>query len=165
MPNANIKRIHRTFHELFAAYDSLRGLERTLAMRALMMVLLAEVAGLAPAEGERASDPSRRERILAIADEMVHSPEKSYPLDALAERVFLSVQNFSAQFRRVTGWSPHAYLVRCRISAAKRLLRKGVSVAAAGERLGFSSISHFSSEFRHVVGSSPSEFAKLHRVS
>ena len=165
VPNANIKRIHRTFHELFAAYDSLRGLERTLAMRALMMVLLAEVAGLAPAEGERASDPSRRERILAIADEMVHSPEKSYPLDALAERVFLSVQNFSAQFRRVTGWSPHAYLVRCRISAAKRLLRKGVSVAAAGERLGFSSISHFSSEFRHVVGSSPSEFAKLHRVS
>ena len=165
VPNANIRRIHRTFRELFAAYDSLRGLERTLAMRALMMVLLAEVAGLAPAEGERATDPSRRERIVAIADEMVHSPEKSYPLDALAERVFLSVQNFSAQFRRVTGWSPHAYLVRCRISAAKRLLRKGVSVAAAGERLGFSSISHFSSEFRHIVGSSPSECAKLHCVS
>ena len=114
---------------------------------------------------EQPADPSRRERILAIADEMVHSPEKSYPLDSLAEKVFLSVQNFSAQFREIVGWSPHAYLVRCRISAAKRLLRKGVSVAAAGERLGFSSISHFSSEFRHVVGSSPSGYAKLHRVS
>lgn len=165
VPDANTRRIHRTFRELFAAYDSLKGQERTLAMRALMMVLLAEVAGLAPAENERASDPSRRERIVAIADEMVHSPEKPYPLDALAGRVFLSVQNFSAQFRRVTGWSPHAYLVRCRISAAKRLLRKGVSVAAAGERLGFSSISHFSSEFKRIVGSSPSEYIKRHRGS
>ena len=160
VPNANTRRIHRTFRELFVAYDSLKGMERTLAMRALMMVLLAEVAGLAPAEVERASDPSRRERILAIADEMVHSPEKSYPLDSLAERVFLSVQNFSAQFREIVGWSPHAYLVRCRILAAKRLLRKGVSVAAAGERLGFSSISHFSSEFKRTEGLSPSEYAR-----
>lgn len=160
VPDVNTRRIHRTFRELFAAYDSLKGLERTLAMRALMMVLLAEVAGLAPAEAERTFDPTRRERIRAIADEMVHSPGKSYPLDMLAERAFLSVQNFSAQFRRVTGWSPHAYLVRCRILAAKRLLRKGVSVAAAGERLGFSSISHFSSEFKRTEGLSPSEYAR-----
>ena len=160
VPDANTRRIHRTFRELFAAYDSLKGLERTLAMRALMMVLLAEVAGLAPAENERASNPTRRERIRAIADEMVHSPEKPYPLDKLAERTFLSVQNFSAQFRDVVGWSPHAYLVKCRIAAAKRLLRKGVSVAAVGERLGFSSVSHFSSEFRRTVGISPREFAK-----
>ena len=160
VPDANTRRIHRTFRELFAAYDSLKGLERTLAMRTLMMVLLTEVAGLAPAENERASSPTRRERIRAIADEMVHSPEKPYPLDKLAERTFLSVQNFSAQFRDVVGWSPHAYLVKCRIAAAKRLLRKGVSVAAVGERLGFSSVSHFSSEFRRTVGISPREFAK-----
>ena len=160
VPNANSRRIHRTFRELFAAYDSLKDLERTLAMRALMMVLLAEVAGLAPVEGERASDTSRRERILAIADEMVHSPEKPYRLETLAGRVFLSVQNFSAQFREIVGWSPHAYLVRCRIVAAKRLLRQGVSVSAVGERLGFSSVSHFSSEFRRTTGISPREFAK-----
>ena len=160
VPSANTRRIHRTFRELFAAYDLLKGLERTLTMRSLMMVLLAEVVGLAPAENERVSDTSRRERILAIADEMVHSPEKSYPLDALAERVFLSVQNFSAQFREIVGWSPHAYLVRCRIVAAKRLLRQGTAVAAVGERLGFSSVSHFSSEFRRTVGVSPREFAK-----
>lgn len=160
--NANSRRVHRTFRDLFAAYDSLKGRERALAMRSLMMVLLAEVAGLAPAEGGRDPDPSRRERIRAIADEMVRSPERQYPLVALSERVFLSVQNFSAQFRRVTGWSPHAYLVRCRIIAAKKLLRRGVSVAAAGERLGFSSISHFSSEFRRAEGLPPSEYARRH---
>ena len=160
VPSANTRRIHRTFRELFGAYDSLKGLERTLAMRALMMVLLAEVVGLAPVEGERASDPARRERIRAIADEMVRSPERSYPLDALAERTFLSVQNCSAQFRDIVGWPPHAYLVKCRIAAAKRLLRNSVSVAAVGERLGFSSVSHFSSEFRRTVGISPREFAK-----
>ena len=160
VPSVNTRLIHRTFRELFVAYDSLKGLERTLVMRALIMVLLAEVAGLAPAEGERASDPSRRERIIAIADEMVRSPEKSYPLDMMADRVFLSVQNFSAQFRDIVGWTPHAYLVRGRILAAKRLLRRGVAVAAAGERLGFSSISHFSSEFKRAEGLSPSEYAK-----
>ena len=160
VPKANSKRLLQVFREMFAAYDAFEGAERTLALRALVMTLLVEVAYLSSQRDDSAVTPSRRERILAIAGEMARSPENDFPLEDLAGRACLSAQSFSEQFRRVTGWSPHAYLVKCRIVAAKRLLLHGVSVTAVGDRLGFSSTSHFSAEFRRAIGLSPRDYVK-----
>lgn len=153
----NVRQIHRTFRDLFTAYDGLSGMARTMRMKTLMMALLTEVVEMAGEPGT-SSEPSRLVRIREMADEMARSPEKSYPLSELASRAFLSVQGFSAQFRQVTGYSPHVYLVQCRITAAKRLLRRGVQVAAVGDMLGFSSPAHFSSAFRRMTGCSPTAF-------
>lgn len=87
-------------------------------------------------------------------------------LEALASLVGVSVSTFVRQFKVSFGVTPHQYVVRGRIEAAKTLL------ATAGEssltdlalRLGFSSHAHFTSTFRAHAGLAPNAYRLEHTV-
>ncbi|WP_442933705.1 helix-turn-helix domain-containing protein [Micromonospora sp. CPCC 206060] len=51
--------------------------------------------------------------------------DQRWSLDALGARVHMSPRTLSRRFHRLTGMSPHQWLVRERILAAQRLLESG----------------------------------------
>ena len=91
----------------------------------------------------------------AIAERMQKHPERDYPLDGLVAESGVSRASFIVLFKTANGFTPHAYLLHCRIEAAKRLLEDGFSVKAVADRFGFPSAQHFSRTFRNFVGVTP----------
>lgn len=80
-------------------------------------------------------------------------------LDDLARVAGVSRFHFARRFRRRTGQSPIAYLLRARIERAKAMLFcKDTRFSEVAAFLGFSDQSHFTRTFRRVVGMSPSAF-------
>ncbi len=58
-------------------------------------------------------------------------------LAALAAEARLSRHHLIRAFRRETGFTPHAYLVNCRVDAAKQRLRRGENPADVAAMTGF----------------------------
>ena len=60
---------------------------------------------------------------ISAAQEWLHQNfHQSFPLEAPAERVNMSLRNFVRRFKQATGDSPLIYLQKLRVAAAKRLL-------------------------------------------
>lgn len=82
-------------------------------------------------------------------------------LPELAENVQMSPWHFCRMFKQSTGLSPHQYLMRERIEAAKRLLvRPHRNVEEIAAALGFTDQSHFITVFRRLAGCTPKQFTK-----
>ena len=101
-------------------------------------------------------------RVQALAEEMRAHPERDYPIEALATKIGFSPSSLLGGFKAATGYSPHAYLVKCRIDRAKELLREGSVTEVAGA-LGFPSPQHFATQFRNATGMSPREWVAAER--
>jgi AraC family transcriptional regulator len=78
------------------------------------------------------------------------------PLHEIARACRLSVGHFTRAFRRSTGLSPHGWLLRMRIEAAKAMLRRrDASLVQIALACGFADQSHFTRAFTRRVGTSP----------
>jgi AraC family transcriptional regulator len=85
-------------------------------------------------------------------------------LPRLASIAGLSPFHFARAFKVSTGLSPHAYVLHCRISLAKKLLsRTTLSIADIARRTGFTSSGQLSSRFRASTGTTPTAFRGLTR--
>ena len=85
--------------------------------------------------------------------------EKEITVPELAGRVFLSPYHFIRLFRKVTGRTPHDYLLDLRITHAKYYLKTtGKPVKEIAFLCGFSSESSFCNTFRKRIGSSPLQY-------
>ena len=74
----------------------------------------------------------------------------------LAARMELSVSRFKARFKQEIGIPPAEYVLRRKISEAKRLLvRPGATVTEVAFRLDFSSSQYFATVFKRYTGKSP----------
>jgi AraC family transcriptional regulator len=79
----------------------------------------------------------------------------------LAANAQMSLWHFCRMFKQSSGLTPHQYLMRERIEAAKRLLNKphpDLEMIAA--QLGFSDQSHFTTVFRRLTGVTPRQYVK-----
>ncbi len=90
---------------------------------------------------------------------------KSYPnrilVEELANLIFLSVNQFERQFRRLFHMSPTDFILKVRLDAAMRLLSEGdLSVTQIAQKTGFYDNSAFTRQFRKVTGYTPLEFRK-----
>ncbi|MCM1077973.1 MAG: helix-turn-helix domain-containing protein [Bacteroidales bacterium] len=87
-----------------------------------------------------------------LGDENLSVPE-------IAAEAGMSVANFRARFKQLTGVSPVDYLRHYRIGHAKRLLRStDLTVAEVAYRCGFTDPKYFSRVFKTIEGRSPSAF-------
>jgi len=55
---------------------------------------------------------------------------------------------------------PHAYQVRIRVEAARRMLLSGFAIATVAAELGFADQSHFTRHFRRVMGITPAQYVR-----
>ncbi|MDJ0570973.1 MAG: helix-turn-helix domain-containing protein [Pleurocapsa sp. MO_192.B19] len=63
-------------------------------------------------------------------------------------------------FRQTLGLPPHAYLVQVRITQAKKLLARRISIAEVAAETGFTDQSHLHRHFKRVVGVTPGQYVK-----
>jgi AraC family transcriptional regulator len=79
----------------------------------------------------------------------------------IAGAAFLSPYHFSRVFKNSVGLSPHQYVLRARVEAAKDLLIAGQnSLGEIASRVGFSDQSHLTRHFKRRYGVPPGAFAK-----
>jgi len=93
---------------------------------------------------------------------LAHPPS----LDALAQRLGLSVSSLCHRFVQETGQTVMQRMRTIRIREARRLLAEpGASVKQTAHRVGFRTAFHFSSVFHRMTGLTPSDFLHRHQRS
>ena len=155
------ERVRSAFERLFVLYDTeLRGtLSRRLKMKAAVLELLLALveAPHAPASPKGRHNPKVKE----IVRHLKAHPEENGSVEGLAREAALSVVAFTEAFRRETGLPPHAFLLDCRIKAARQELAfPGASIANVARRYGFSSPQHFATAFKRILGITPRQVKK-----
>jgi len=106
----------------------------------------------------------RDPRIASALVAIQRHPESAWRVARLARQVSMSRTAFAVRFRSLVGESPIAYVTRCRMSEASRVL--GVSddaIAQVAERVGYDSEASFGRAFRRWTGTSPAAYRKLRR--
>ena len=85
-------------------------------------------------------------------------------LDDMAAAVSFSKYHLSREFKKYTGDTPGNYLIRCRVSRAKDLLKNSdLSIGEIAEAAGMPNVNHFSAIFKKHAECSPRDFRKLWR--
>ena len=110
-------------------------------------------------------DRRRAVRVALWLDEHAHEP---LDLEQVARESGVSAFHFLRLFARVTGVTPHQYLVRARLRRAAKLLAQGtLPVGAVAYDVGFGDLSNFVRTFRRAAGRAPRDFrrAATHRSS
>lgn len=132
--------------------DSLEEIALDLAGEAIRVA--ARAPGAAP--GLRPGDEGRISRLLRELETRFAEP---HTLEALARSAGLSRYHFLRTFRRVTGVTPHQWLVRARLRwAAERLAGSRDPVTWIALDAGYEDLSNFIRSFRAELGVSPSRW-------
>jgi AraC family transcriptional regulator len=83
----------------------------------------------------------------------------------LSAVIQLSEAHFSRAFRRTSGESPHAFVIRRRVEfAAHYLLQTDASLSDIALRCGFSDQSHLCKAFRQATGQPPALWRRMRRT-
>ncbi len=89
--------------------------------------------------------------------------EEDLSLFTLAAVAGMSVSHLVRELRRVTGLSPHQYVIRRRAERARLLLRRrDLGIGDVALDVGFSSQAHLNLVFRRVYGITPGAYRALH---
>ncbi len=84
----------------------------------------------------------------------------------VARECSLSAGHFARAFRHSTGLSPHQWLLRRRIDAARGLLRDGrLSLAEIARACGFADQSHFTKAYTRLRGISPGAWRRRQEIA
>jgi AraC-like DNA-binding protein len=112
----------------------------------------------------RFSDPAatQHRRTMMAAEEYIRAHlSEDLGLEHLASRANLSPVYFHKLFSAHLGMTPAAFVLSCRIAAAKAMLKTGeLSIAEIAIRCGFSSQSYFNYKFKEVTAETPLQYRK-----
>jgi AraC family transcriptional regulator len=118
-------------------------------------------------DGQPACQPSlavHERRVTELVRQIDERPGAAYTLDALARTADLSPFHFARLFQRLTGCSPHQYVLRMRLQhAADRLAARSGKVLDVALDSGFGDVSNFNHAFKREFGVSPRAFGRALR--
>lgn len=101
------------------------------------------------------------ESISSAQDWLHQNFHRTFPLEAPARRVGMSLRNFVRRFKQATGDSPLIYLQKLRIAAAKRLLESDHrTMQEIGDAVGYQDVAFFRQLFERHTGVSPSAYRR-----
>jgi AraC family transcriptional regulator len=103
--------------------------------------------------------PSAVARVTRVIRRIEQCFDTSLTLGTLAREAGLSPYHFLRTFERLTGLTPHQYLLRSRLrEAATRLAAEPSKISDIALDCGFSDLSNFNRAFRAEYGMSPRGF-------
>jgi transcriptional regulator GlxA family with amidase domain len=99
---------------------------------------------------------------ISAAQEWLHQNfHHTFPLEAPARRVGMSLRNFVRRFKQATGDNPLTYLQKLRVAAAKRLLEGDHrTMQEISDAVGYQDAAYFRGLFRRYTGVSPSAYRR-----
>jgi AraC-like DNA-binding protein len=100
------------------------------------------------------------QRLLRARDAIHARYAEALRVEDLAHEAALSPFHFLRMFRAAFGATPHQYLTRIRIEAAKRLLLADAPVTDVCFEVGFQSLGSFSALFARRAGAPPTAFRR-----
>lgn len=152
--NASL-RVRPAFERLFAACEEGRRgtAERRLNVKAAALDLLLALAETLrrPQRTTAYSSP----KVEAIVKRIAMEPAEDYSVPSLAKEAKLSPVALNAAFKRLTGLTPHAYVLDMRVQCARRDLERGESIPVVAAKYRFPSAAHFATVFRRIIGCPP----------
>ena len=150
-------RLRSAFVRLFSVFDahSEDAVVHRLEMRNAALELLLALIESPYAPHSAKCRPTAK--VKEIAKRISEHPEQEYPVAALAAEASLSSFSFSEAFKRMTGLTPHAYLVDQRVRHAYADLKacRG-SIKSVSIKWRFSSPQHMAVAFKRIIGVTPS---------
>ncbi len=78
----------------------------------------------------------------------------------ISKKFHISQSHFIRKFKQTTGFTPHDFVLRKKIEAAKELLGAHQTVCSVSDLMGFSSASYFTKVFRKYTGCAPGQYSK-----
>jgi len=110
-----------------------------------------------PLASELAAPPA----IARVRDLLHEQMDGNIGLDELADMAGIDRFRLTRLFQRTFGTSPHAYLVRLRLRAARRLLAIGRTPAQVAAEVGFADQSHLGRWFRRAYRMTPAAYRRM----
>ncbi|MBT2785284.1 MULTISPECIES: AraC family transcriptional regulator [unclassified Halomonas] len=99
-----------------------------------------------------------------VVEFIEHHLSQPLTLADMANVTGLSDYHFARMFKQATGYPPHRYVLRRRLTRARHLLAEtSQNMTEIALRCGFGSSSHFSKRFRAETGVSPTEYRTQQR--
>lgn len=98
-------------------------------------------------------------QLAKVRERIDDAPASSHALADLAAMAGLSRYQTLRGFARMTGLTPHAYVLQRRLDAARCLIRNGCALADAAVEAGFSDQSHMNRIFMARHGFTPGAYA------
>ena len=127
-----------------------------LEMRCAALELL--LAFVAAPEAPHSAKGRPNAKVKAMVERIDEHPELDYPVAELAAEAALSSFAFTEAFKRVTGLTPHAYLIDRRVRKAREDLSRGdASISFVADKWRFSSPQHMAVAFKRILGITPSQ--------
>jgi AraC-like DNA-binding protein len=160
LPLHAVEGLEQSLALLFAETTRVLCGHRLLADRMFEVVLIQLLRWLLdhPQEGELPAglltglgDPQLARVLVAMHER----PGETWPLEQMAREAGLSRSAFAQRFKSVVGATPADYLANWRLTIAQAELRKGASVKAIADTLGYANASALSRLFTQKVGVSP----------
>lgn len=112
----------------------------------------------------RSSDSTayqHRKTMLTMEEYIRSNLSEELDLNHLAARANLSPVYFHKLFSAHAGMTPAAFVLSCRMAAAKAMLKTGeLPISEIAERCGFGSQSYFNYKFKEQVGETPLRYRK-----
>ena len=86
-------------------------------------------------------------------------------LEQLEKEFFVSKYHICREFKRLTGQSPHSYIIKARLDLCKRYIEQGKSIHEVYQLGGFGGYNHFFRAFKKEYGITPKEYYRSLRNS
>lgn len=144
-----------TIHRAFLA---LHGSEARLAREQCLDALVLRLSAHAGAGDAMATDAPAP--LLRVRDLLHARMADDLGLDELARDCGIDRFRLTREFKRAFGQTPHAYLVRLRLRAARALLAGGDEPGAAALAVGFADQSHLGRWFQRAYRMSPGAYRR-----
>jgi AraC-like DNA-binding protein len=127
------------------------------ALEELSVRLVGAVSAvLSPSRKTRRPSTRDESRITDTVRRIESRAEEAWTLTRLASDAAMSPYHFLHTFRRVTGITPHQYVLRTRLHrAALRLRQSHDQIAAIAFDTGFNDLATFNRRFRRLMGVTP----------
>jgi AraC family transcriptional regulator len=115
------------------------------------------------AQSERQAAPTSRrveEGIRRVIEHMEANLADPLSVERLERISGLGSRRFSSEFKRITGMSPHRYLMTLRVERAKRMLQQRERIAEIAVACGFSHQEHLTNVFRRFTSVTPGAYRR-----
>ena len=106
---------------------------------------------------------SRKRRHIMMDDLFIYIREhltEELTLEQLEKEFFVSRYHICREFKRLTGQTPHAYIVKARLDLCRKYIEQGKAISEVYQLGGFGGYNHFFRAFKKEYGVTPMQYYK-----